>query len=234
MTYIPRSSFSMKESAGPIPKLVQKKHTFRVFSFVGALLLVVSIAAALGTFFYKEYSTKQLENAKVALGDAGNNELDQKNMKEIAIFDRRLDAAQFLIKNHRAPSRVLQKLEGITKETVQLKSFEYTYDPGFEVLVELSGTTKELSSVALQKIEIMNNDLFSEFLVSDIVTGAAIPSGPGASVVENEATEGVMFGVKGTLKDREFDYEGVVLGGAPEPSVPEVVTDEAVPNEVTQ
>ena len=80
----------------------------------------------------------------------------------------------------------------------------------------------------------MNNDLFSEFLVSDIVTGAAIPSGPGASVVENEATEGVMFAVKGTLKDREFDYEGVVLGGAPEPAVPEVVTDEAVPNEVTQ
>ncbi len=233
MTYIPRSSFSMKESAGPIPKLVQKKHTFRVFSFVGAMLLTVSIVGALGTFFYKEYSTKQLEVAKAALGDAGSNEMDQKNMKEIAIFDRRLDAAQFLIKNHRAPSRVLQKLEGITKETIQITNLEYTYDPGFEVLLDLSGTTKELSSVALQEIEIMNNDLFSEFSVFGVLTGAALQSEPGVPVAENESAEGVKFGVKGTLKDREFDYTGEIVSEVPEAAVPETAADEA-PNEITE
>lgn len=230
MTYIPRSSLVSNTSQGAIPKVVQKRRTFRVFGFLAGVLITGSLLSAAGTFLYQEYALKQLASVKEALNKESADD-NARDIAEISAFNARLNTAHDLLSNHIAPSQVLSHIEKITKETVQLTQFKYTYDPGFDVFLEIGGATSELSSVALQKIELLKAEMFTKFVVNDITVGAE-------SVKEDtQKKEQVQFGIKGTLEKQLFAYNGA--GKIPD-TIAELVTEEAtstdastIDNEVT-
>lgn len=205
MAYIPRSSFIAKESSGAIPMQMRKRRTIHIFSSISMVLLVSSLLAAAGTFFYTGVVEGRLEAIKGELLGKGSAD-DARKMKELQVFDRKLSIAHTLLGNHLAPSLVFEELENSAKQTVQFKSLEYTYDPGFEAVLTLAGATKEFASVALQKMQFVEDSQFSVFVVQDITTTNEVDeTGKDVSTAPNEK---VSFSITGLFKSGILEYTG--------------------------
>ncbi len=164
MAYIPRSSFAQTDAT---PMQIQKKRTFHIVGFFGTLTLSCAILALAASYLYEGYLQSQLTSLKEQLNTLGQSDSDQK-MIEIKTYDYKLNVAHTLLNNHIAVSSLFDKIGAATKQTIQFKNLEYTYDPGFEVELKLKGDTKELESVALQKMQFVKDSMFSDFVVRDI------------------------------------------------------------------
>ncbi len=208
MAYIPRSSFIPKETVGAIPTQVRRRHTVHVFGLLGTLLFSIAIIGSLGIFFYNDYLTKSLEQAKQDLSDLSTKDSEEK-IEQIAEYDRKLKVARDLLDRHIAPTKIFEELELSTKNTVQYTSFSLEHDPGFKVLVSLGGVTKDFASVALQKMQFGEDALFSEYVVQDIaVTNVTTESGGGEEIGISE--EKIAFSVTGLFSPDFVRYEGGV------------------------
>lgn len=212
MAYIPRSSFG--QTPGVIPMQVKKKYTIRVFSLLSTVILVCALVGTIGLFFYKSHLEKQLTSAQESLNNLSDSTSERK-MHEIEVYDRKLNVAHRLLNNHIAATRLFDTLENSTKQTVRYKSLEYLYDPGFEAEVTLRGDTKELESVALQKMQFFKDTTFSDFVVRDIKSSSFNQSGVGDMPRMQNATAdgsledlGVGFEVVGIFKKEALEYSG--------------------------
>lgn len=208
MTYIPRSPSGQRGAASPIPRIVKKRRTFRIFGFLGSALLILSVLASAAVFFYENISENQFEQARQDLAAAADRVSDREaRMREIKQYDDRLKAAATLLDNHVAPSRLFEALEMNTKETVQFQSFEYTYDPGFDALLTLGGSTDEFISVVLQKLQLASADSpFEVALVSNVTKAAASSDGAQGQALSGE--NAVTFSVTGLLRENRLSYTG--------------------------
>src|SRR3989338_5039244 len=165
MAYIPRSSFS--STPGAIPTQIQKKHKFRAFNILSSLIIIGTLVSTVGVFFYAGYAERQLNSAKNALQEESDVD-NEKYIEEISLYQKKLGIATHLLDTHIAPSHLFQILEEVTNDTVQFKSLEFTYDPGFEIDLVVTGVTPEFASLALQEIQLDHDALFSDFVLSDI------------------------------------------------------------------
>jgi len=211
MAYIPRSSFIPKEATGAIPMQIKKRHSLHVFGLVSTLMIIGSLVTAVGAFFYKDYEQKQLQIAKDALQTESAQSADNaKKIEEIRRYDQKLKTASNLLGNHIAPSAIFSELESSTKETVQFKALELTYDPGFELMLTISGNSKELSSVALQKMQFFKDNLFTEFVVRDISLATEMPGTDGKTQPkETSSTDGkANFTITGIFDKKNVRYTG--------------------------
>lgn len=233
MKYIPSSSYASPGGTSAIPQMVQRRRTFHVFGFIATLLLLGSLASAGGVVFYKKELEKQLTEAQAGLASKSTVD-NEKKIAEIGSFHLRLKTAELLLENHRAPSRLLAELEKITKKTVQFTSFNYSYDPGFDVTLELGGSTDELTSVALQKIKLLEDTIFTVFTVEGITSTLEAPDATETDTQEGVEEQKIAFGVKGLLKDDVVLYNGTasVFSSVP-PATTSVQNEEGEPEEET-
>lgn len=216
MTYVPRSSFALNETTSAIPKMVQKKRTFRVFSFIASMFILASFVSAGAAFLYKNYLDSQLASSQAALNDIGSTDNERK-IKEIEVYDNKLKLATSLLDNHLSAAQIFSEIERSTKETVQFTAFEFTYDPGFDAILTLAVKTDEFSSVALQKMQFFKDTIFSEFVLEDISTSAAVADADGKmQTVGIVGGEGVTFDVTGRFKKGILDYSGATTATLPE------------------
>ncbi len=206
MKYIPSSSYGPSGAPSAIPQMVQKRRTFHIFRFITTVTLFTSLACSAGVFFYQKGLVKQLTQAKEELGTRSNAD-NQKKIAEIETFYLKLKTADMLLKNHRAPSKLFTELENVTKKTVQLTSFVYTYDPGFDILVELMAHTDGLASVVLQKRKLLEKSLFSVIKVSGISSTLETVD-PKDRAQNNSGEKKISFSIKGLLKDNVVTYDG--------------------------
>ena len=200
MPYIPRSPIT----TGSIPKIVKKKHTFRVFGFIATLMILGSLASIIGTFAYKQYALSRLETTRQKLVEVSSVDVT-KDIEELTQFDKKLNIAQHLLDNHIAPSKIFKAIETTTKDTIQFTNLEYTYDPGFQALLELTAGTNELATVALQDIEFMKDTIFTEYDVREINANVSIQDKPASS---NDTSHSITFNVKGAVEKKLFAYTG--------------------------
>lgn len=226
MAYIPRSSIGKSGTSSPIPKIVKKKRTFRVFGFLGTTLLLLSLAGSGGVFFFKNISQNQQEAARQELAqaeaDVGDSEA---KINIIMMYDEQLSTAMTLLDNHLAPSLLFEALELTVKETVQYQSLEYKYDPGFDALLTLKGSTKEFTSVVLQKLQLDEGSIDSPFevaLVGDVTKSQDVSEEGSAAPSEEER---VTFTVTGLLKDNHFAYTGENITPEEDQQLDESVTN---------
>lgn len=202
MPYIPRSPIT----TGSIPKIVKKKHTFRVFGFIATLMILGSLASIIGTFAYKQYAQSRLETARQKLVEVSSVDVT-KDIEELAQFDKKLNIAQRLLDNHIAPSKIFKAIEATTKGTIQFTNFKYTYDPGFQALLELNAGTNELAAVALQNIEFMKDSIFTEYDMHEINANVSNQDQDESALSRNSGSE-VTFNVKGEIEKKLFAYTG--------------------------
>ncbi|QQR64544.1 hypothetical protein IPH92_03190 [Candidatus Kaiserbacteria bacterium] len=213
MAYIPRSSFGQAPSI--IPMQVKKKHTIRIVNLLGTIMLSGVVISAVGVFVYKQYLNNQLQSVQSELNGLSGSDNERK-MKEIEVYDQKLTIAHGLLNNHLSTSKVLAEIENITKQTVRFKTFEYIYDPGYEAEVTLGGDTKALTSVALQKMELLKGSTFSDFVVRGITTEPiANPNADDSKEVSKkeedkgaEKSLGVGFEVVGIFLKDKVAYTG--------------------------
>lgn len=197
MAYIPRSSLIPNEASGAIPVQMKKRRTIHAFGLIATIIFVLSLLGAIGIFVYKDYLGKQLESAKRDLSSVSSGDSERK-IEELQLYDDKLRIARNLLDNHIAPSLIFREIEDSTKETVQFSSLEYTYDPGFEAVLTLEGDTEAFTSVALQKMQILEDELFSDFVLQNITTREGSESEDGTPT-----ESGVTFRVTGVF-DRDF------------------------------
>lgn len=206
MAYDPRSSFG--QAPGVVPAYVRKQRTIQVYRVLAGIMSTCAVVASVGVFVYKSLSMNELEAAKaeleaVSAEDTGN----QKKISELQTYDLKLATARELLDGHLAPSRIFEELERSTKETVAFKQFEYSYEPGFDVVLTLVGNTKDLESVFLQKKQFFNEGLFSEFIVQDVT----IIEGVDAEEGETAVPSGIDFSVEGIFDKKTIVYQGKVV-----------------------
>ncbi len=210
MAYVPRSSFIPKETNPSIPAQMLRRRTVNVFNLIASLLLILSFVSAIGLYFYEQYLMGELEQSKAALDQASNSS-DGEKIEEIRLYDNKLAVARTLLDNHISITRLLSEIEDSTKATVQFRTLEYTYDPGFDISLTLSGNTEDFASVALQKMQYLDDRFFSNYVVTDISTSesAAVQSGgKDTSSVQLNPQAKVGFSVEGHFKKEYVEYTG--------------------------
>lgn len=206
MAYDPRSSFG--QAPGVVPAYVRKQRTIQVYRVLAGVMSTCAVVASVGVFAYKSFSTNELEAAKAELKVASAEDKgNQKKISELQAYDLKLSIARKLLDGHLAPSRIFEELERSTKETVAFKQFEYSYEPGFDVLLSLVGNTKELDSVFLQKQQFFKDGLFSEFVVQDVtlLEDADVEEG------ETAIPSGTDFSIEGVFDKNSIVYQGDVV-----------------------
>jgi hypothetical protein len=193
---------SPKPTPGAIPKVVKKKHTFRVFGFIATSMILLSLVSVAGVYAYKEISLSQLTSAKEALNAVSSAQVAN-DIHELEVFHNKVSAAEYLIENHLSPSKLLEALEASTKQTIQFTTFTYTYDPGFQALLEMSGGTSDFMSVAVQNIEFLADSIYTEHVIDQISSTVSAEQD-----TQEIADYPVTFTVRGDVDKSLFAYTG--------------------------
>lgn len=219
MAYDPRSSFG--QAPGVVPAYVQKQKTIQVYRVLTGLILVGAIGASVAVYMYRDYATKELNIVKAELQEATKQDGENnKRITELQEYDRKITTAKKLLDAHVAPSRIFEELEKSTKETIAFTNFDYGYEPGFDVTLELSANTKELESVFLQKKQISHDELFSEFLLENIkvLDEATIDENGEVSIPDlgEDAPTGIGFSLGGNFNKKLIMFRGDLLAGLDE------------------
>ncbi len=223
MPYIPRSSAASGRGASAIPKIVKKKHTFRVFGFIASVMIAGAFLSIVGALGYKFFVEGQLSSAKTALEELSESERDLGDrISRIETFNAQLSLAEYLIENHMAPSKLFTLLEKDTKQSVQYTGFGYTYDPGFQVLLNLTAGTNEFNSVALQNNEMKAEEaVFTEYILGGISNTVSVDENASeGSEISEESEHPVTFNFSGDVDTSLIQYTGRELSQAIEESLP--------------
>ena len=156
-----------------IPKKTTSTSTATVkgpkgFLFIlSILILVVTIVVAGGAFFYKSYLKKQEISLSQSLSKTRGG-FEKDTIDELELFNKRIEIASLLLKNHTTSSAIFSMLGDVTIPSVQYVSFSFQYaNNGFNVI--LKGLAKDYRSIALQsdpfnttKGKVFKNVLFSD------------------------------------------------------------------------
>lgn len=225
------------EAQSAIPLQVKRRRTIRVFNLITSTLLVFALLGTAGVFLYRDVVVKQREDARQKLDEmsAAQGDRNLNKIEEIRVYDNKLNIARTLIDNHLSPVALLTEIEKNTKATIQYTDLEYTYDPGYEAMLTLSGATEMLSSVALQKMQVLKDGLFSEFMLSDITMTTDTLTGTVPADVATEEQPPIGFQVKGVFKKSLIEYTGNTQGvrAFPATQATETVTSGMSPSSTT-
>ena len=130
------------------------KKTVSFFSIITVTLLIISILASVGLFFYKKYLTKQIETLSSSLNIARDS-FETDTIKELDLFYRRTESAKTILKNHIVLSPLFSLLGDITIPQVEYTSFDAKIDDSGVITVNMKGTAKDYRSISVQ------SDIFS-------------------------------------------------------------------------
>ncbi len=198
----PRSSFIPRESSGMVPGKVRRTRTFHVFGFIATTLILASIVTAGGVYFLNKSADSNLIKAQEALS-AKKSLINPASIAEIRQFDRQVQAANLLIKNHISPLQIFAALEEYTKQKIQFTSFALEHTPELEVLVELEGETFEFKTLALQE-----SGFGADTLLKNVVFNEVTTSDGEQSDGDDSGERKVLFSLKGILDPTAILYDG--------------------------
>jgi len=121
---------------------------FTVVAFF-VLLTVVLVTGAL--YFYKGVVTRNIQSMANNLKLA-KERFEPAKITELQTLDKRLHAANEVLRKHIVISPIFEALQSITMKTVRYTKFDYSYDgtPGSMVKVHMSGVSLGYSHLALQ------------------------------------------------------------------------------------
>ncbi len=214
MAEIPSSSFIPRQNQSAVPTRIRKRRTFSVFSFISTTLLLGSLILSAGAYLYKTQVDGQLEKVKAELA-AQKDLFNDSAIHEVQIFDRKIRAAKHLLQSHIAPSKIFTALEKTAMDRIQYMTLDFTYDPGFEAEITVTGGTEEFKTVALQalafgKAEHDETGLFKNALFSEIGTAeTSVPTSGTSDNADQAKNHSVNFSIVGIVAPALLLYDGV-------------------------
>jgi len=137
----------------PITSTISSREPISLFSIIATFLLVVSIIAPIGLYFYKTYLTNRKTSLAAQLL-AGRDSFEKNTIDELNLFNKRIEVSKQVLSKHIVLSPVFTLLGDITIPTIQYTKFTQTTTlTGFSV--EMEGLALDYKSIALQ------SDVFS-------------------------------------------------------------------------
>lgn len=121
-----------------------------ILSFLGVLLLIISILASVGLFVYKGMLGGELESLKSDLALA-ESAIDKKAVEEITVFNRKINLIKEILGRHQASSNFLTILSSTTVSGVGFKEFRYNHLATGVLEVMLRGEASNYKALALQE-----------------------------------------------------------------------------------
>jgi len=200
MADIPRSTFIPREG-NMMPSRVKRRKTFHIVGFVSSALLFGSLLSAGFAYFLHTGAMKSLSDAQTAL-DQQKDSFKPENISEVREFDRKLEAAEVLLRSHISPLKLLSALERETKVRVQFTNFLLNVGEDGKVKVSLTGVTPEFRILALQERGFENDPLLKHIQFKEVSTTEAGGNGafPGQRLVT--------FTLDGTIDPALIRYDG--------------------------
>jgi hypothetical protein len=214
MAEIPSSSFIPRQNQSAVPTRIRRRHTLNIFSFVSTTILLGSLILAGGTFFYKERVAAQRDDMKSQL-TAQEGLFNDADIFTVQRFDRQIRAAKHLLQNHIAPSKIFAALEGTAMDRIQYTSLDLSYDPGFEVEINVVGGTEEFKTVALQALAFKNQTpsekaLFKDAIFSEIgTTETSVTTDKSTGSNDGGNEHAVNFSITGVVAPALLGYDGI-------------------------
>lgn len=150
---------------------VEKPSGLIVFLNVIATLLVVASGAAYGILFvYKNQLTSSISNSNQSL-ERQSQTFESNLVVELDDINRRLQAAETLLKNHVVVSPLFKSLHEITLKTIKYNNFTFESQEtaGKNILVKMSGTAQNYDSIALQSDMFAKNRFLKDPVFSNLV-----------------------------------------------------------------
>lgn len=193
---IGRSSFIPKETAGMTPSKIRRRRTFNFFGFLATTTLIGSLIFAGGVYFFQSIATAKLQSAQLALNEQ-KSLFKPEDIAEVREFDKRLQAATELLRNHVAPLKIFAALEENTKKNIQLTSFTLEHTPSLEMVVSIEGTTPEFKTLALQELQFADTQLLRDIVFKEVKT-----------VDDENATPMITFSLEGVVDTSLVHYDG--------------------------
>ncbi len=229
MAESPRSSFIPRQSSTAIPAKMQRRRTFSVFNFLASVILIASLIAAGGAYFYKGVAEKKLVEAQLKL-KAESEKFGIEKLNEVRDFNRQLLAVRYLLDHHIAPSKIFDALELDTLGSVQFMEFTLEYDPEVnDVLLTVLGGTEEFKTVALQALKFSEQPLLKDAFFTELGSKEVTSNEIGVSGTNDQFEHEVNFTVAGKVPSELLVYGGTEATQAVTEGVMEAETVEEVP-----
>jgi hypothetical protein len=147
------------------PVTGEAEHTKRgvgILFLISFLLLVASIAGAIGVFVWNKTVIANTEKGRKQLEDH-KNAFDPTSIKVFTDLDNRIDVASTLLHSHVAASEIFPRLQVNTLKTVRFNNFSYTNGGNGKIIINMSGEAQDYESMALQAQQFTKPELRDSF-----------------------------------------------------------------------
>jgi hypothetical protein len=166
-TFIPKKPLA--ESSGPIGSAPVSRPV-GLLSTISVLLFFVTIATAVGMYFWKAYETSQVVTLSASIANVEKT-FEPDLIAKLQSLDHQLTNANTLLGNHTVVSPIFDMLEASTLKQVQFNKFDVTFDPVKGTNVIMSGVADSYQSIAQQSDVLgsntfLQNVLFSNFFLN--------------------------------------------------------------------
>ena len=204
-SFIPKASLKVERSESV------RKTTFGVVNTAAAVILIAAILAAIGIFFFEQFTKSSIENKRASL-DRARAAFQPATIKELSRLDSRLLVGASLLSSHTAPSLLFDFIEQETLSSVRFRDFSYGETGPGRVVLSMSGEARSFNAVALQSDAFGKSQVFSEVIFENL---------------NIDETGNVVFNFSAVVNVDEIAYSGARTRTAPAANtLPGAPTDE--------
>ncbi len=152
------------------------RHSDRTVGLLSLLTAVVVIGTGVafaGVYLYQKRLVVQKANLEKSISEARDG-IGTNFVSDMNRLDLRIDGVKDLIKNHIVITPIFQALEATTLRSIQYKDFSYTTKAGDasskepSLIVDIRGTAKNYSTIALQSDAFSTNSLIKNPVFSNL------------------------------------------------------------------
>ena len=155
-----QSSFIPKQPVNqPVSKSISGSNIFFLISF---LIFTVALVGSGAVFLWDKQMDAKIVSVNNDLNKARNS-FDQNTIKEFVRLNDRINASDYLLKQHVAPSVLFGVIGDSTLKNVRFNNFKYSNAGGDKVSVSMSGEAVSYETVALQASSFSNPALRNVF-----------------------------------------------------------------------
>jgi len=147
-----KASFIPKDTAQTSfrgPSSVSRSGLADIVMLLAIVLLVASVALAIGVFLYIQFLQSSLSSKRDQL-ERAQAAFEPALIAELTRLDDRMKAAETLLQKHTAPSILFTLLEQLTLETVSFSDFSYDATQQDAITITMHGVAQSVNSIALQ------------------------------------------------------------------------------------
>lgn len=159
-----QSSFIPK---GPMGEAGPEKKKTSFFGFLMFLVFLITMAAAVGIYFYKVSIKSSIEDMRMQLIQAGRS-IDQKSIDSLVEFSDKLGVVRSILLKHQVVSGFMNSLASSTVRSVYFNEFRYDNLTDNSLTINLTGVADSYGAVALQQDIFSKNEYWKSVEVSNL------------------------------------------------------------------